>query len=137
MSAGHLEQARAAFLQGLHTLEAGDWLPAAVTHRDGIATPPQQYVRQLFDDYADEFDAHPVKQLRYPGHQLWIARLPPEAAPRFPRVPEPGCGTGPCGAHVRSRAGHLSGVDTSPAMVDKARQRSVYDTLQVADSSAR
>ncbi|MDE2616378.1 MAG: hypothetical protein KGL73_05060 [Burkholderiales bacterium] len=38
---------------------------------------------------------------------------------------------------MRSRAGHLSGVDTSPAMVDKARQRSVYDTPQVADSSAR
>ncbi len=106
---------------------------AAVTHRDGVATPPPQYVRQLFDDYADAFDAHLVQQLRYQGHQLLIDRLPPEAGSRFPRVLDLGCGTGLCGAHVRSRVDHLSGVDISPAMVDKAGLRAVYDALHVGD----
>ncbi len=134
--AGQFEQAAACFQRALDN--GGDpeilgYFLAAVKHTDGVSTPPQQYVRQLFDDYANEFDAHLVKQLRYQGHQLLIDRLPPEAGPRFPRVLDLGCGTGLCGAHVRSRADHLTGVDISPAMIDKARQSAVYDTLQVGD----
>jgi predicted TPR repeat methyltransferase len=134
--AGQFEQAATCFQRALDS--GGDpevltYFLAAVTHKEGVATPPQQYVKQLFDDYADEFDAHLVQQLGYQGHQLLIDRLPPEAGPRFHRVLDMGCGTGLCGAHVRARADHLSGVDISPAMVDKARLRAVYDTLQVGD----
>lgn len=134
--AGQFKQAAACFQRALDS--GGDpdilgYFLAAVTHGSGVSTPPQQYVRQLFDDYADEFDAHLVKQLRYQGHQLLIARLPSEAGPRFPRVLDLGCGTGLCGAHVRARVDHLTGVDIAPAMVAKARQRAVYDALHVAD----
>jgi len=106
---------------------------AAVTKQDGVSTPPRQYVRQLFDEYADEFDAHLVKQLGYRGHQALIDRLPPAAGPRFSRALDLGCGTGLCGACVRSRVDDLAGVDLSPAMVEKARQRAVYDTLYAGD----
>lgn len=134
--AGQYAQAARCFRQALDS--GGDpeilgYFLAAVTHQDGVSTPPTQYVRQLFDDYAEEFDTHLVRQLRYQGHQLLIDRLPVQAGPRFLRVLDLGCGTGLCGAHVRARADHLSGVDISPAMVDKARQRAVYDTLHVGD----
>lgn len=134
--AGQFEQAAACFQRALDS--GGDpevlrYFLAAVTHKEDVASPPQQYVRQLFDDYAEAFDTHLVQQLGYQGHQLLIDRLPPEAGPRFPRVLDLGCGTGLCGAHVRARADHLSGVDISPAMVDKARRRAVYDALHVGD----
>lgn len=104
---------------------------------DGKVVPPStSYVRQLFDEYAEEFDHHLVDQLAYQGHRLLLERLPPQAGPRYARVLDLGCGTGLCGLHVRQHAGRLVGVDLSPAMVEKARQRGIYDALHVADVHA-
>ena len=44
-----------------------------------------------------------------------------------------GCGTGLSGAAFKDRAGHLTGIDLSPAMIEKARSRGIYDSLAVAD----
>jgi len=44
-----------------------------------------------------------------------------------------GCGTGLCGPLFRPLAATLAGVDLSPAMIDKARRRGVYDRLEVGD----
>ena len=49
------------------------------------------------------------------------------------RVLDLGCGTGLAGAAFRSRAAYLSGVDLSPAMIEKARARDIYDALAVGD----
>lgn len=100
------------------------------------ATPPH-YVRQLFDQYAEQFDDHLVRQLGYRGHERLIDLLPPGAGTRFPRVLDLGCGTGLCGVHLRAnlllRHDVLAGVDISPAMLEKARARGVYDTLHPLD----
>mmetsp|Transcript_3328 Transcript_3328/g.4964 ORF Transcript_3328/g.4964 Transcript_3328/m.4964 type:complete len:501 (+) Transcript_3328:101-1603(+) len=44
-----------------------------------------------------------------------------------------GCGSGCAGVVFRSCIEHLTGVDISPEMVDKARQRGCYDLLLVGD----
>lgn len=44
-----------------------------------------------------------------------------------------GCGCGGAGVAFRSCIEHLTGVDISPEMVDKARQRGCYDRLLVGD----
>jgi predicted TPR repeat methyltransferase len=44
-----------------------------------------------------------------------------------------GCGTGLVGALVRGEAGQLDGVDLSPAMLEKARAKGIYDGLFEAD----
>lgn len=134
--AGQFEQAAACFQQALDNgadPEVVAYFLAAVTQQADVPTPPQQYVRQLFDQYAEEFDAHLVGQLGYQGHQLLVDRLPPEAGAHFSRALDLGCGTGLCGAHVRSRVDHLVGIDLAPAMVDKARQRAIYNALHVGD----
>jgi len=95
--------------------------------------PPAAYVQGLFDQYADDFDTHLVGTLGYQGHRVLIEQLPPDAPARFAHVLDLGCGTGLCGQGIRARAGRLSGIDLSPAMVERARARGVYDTLQVAD----
>lgn len=136
--AGQHAQAAACFQRALASggnPELIAYLLAAVSEpRDGKVVPPSTtYVRQLFDEYAEEFDHHLVDQLAYQGHRLLLERLPPQAGPRYARVLDLGCGTGLCGQHVRHHAGRLVGVDLSPAMVEKARQRGVYDALHVAD----
>ena len=134
--AGRFEEAASCFRQALDNGADPDtvgYFLAAVTHGADVSTPPRQYVRELFDQYAEEFDAHLVGQLGYQGHQLLIDRLPPGPGTRYTRALDLGCGTGLCGAHVRARVDELVGVDLSSAMVDKARQRAVYDTLHVGD----
>jgi predicted TPR repeat methyltransferase len=44
-----------------------------------------------------------------------------------------GCGTGLVGTRVRHLAGRLDGVDLSPAMLEKARDKKIYDRLDRSD----
>lgn len=106
---------------------------AALQHGAPVANAPRQYVQTLFDQYADEFEDHLVGQLRYQGHRVLVEQLPNACPPRFDHVLDLGCGTGLCGPHIRPRAGQLAGLDLSPAMLDKARARGVYDRLMEGD----
>ncbi|MFX8227089.1 methyltransferase domain-containing protein, partial [Acinetobacter baumannii] len=49
------------------------------------------------------------------------------------RILDLGCGTGLAGVTFMALAAHLAGVDLSPRMVEKARQRGLYDELGVGD----
>jgi predicted TPR repeat methyltransferase len=95
---------------------------------------PRAYVARLFDDYAARFDRHLVEELAYRGPAL-IAAAIDAAAPgrRFARALDLGCGTGLAGAPLRARVERLEGVDLSPAMLAKARERGLYDALEAAD----
>jgi predicted TPR repeat methyltransferase len=53
--------------------------------------------------------------------------------PLWHSVLDLGCGTGLCGALMRSRAQRLTGVDLSPTMVEHARRRGAYDQLHTDD----
>jgi predicted TPR repeat methyltransferase len=44
-----------------------------------------------------------------------------------------GCGTGLAGAVFKPLAARLDGVDLSPAMIQNARARGIYDILEVGD----
>ena len=110
-----------------HRLAAmrGEALPARAA--DG-------YVTYLFDRYADTFDES-LQGLGYHGPALAAKLL--QAAEFTPdrqlNVLDAGCGTGLCASVLQPFAAHLTGVDLSPAMVEKARQRGGYDALVVAE----
>jgi predicted TPR repeat methyltransferase len=44
-----------------------------------------------------------------------------------------GCGTGVCGLHLAGACDLLVGVDVSPAMLAKARERNLYHQLEQSD----
>jgi predicted TPR repeat methyltransferase len=48
-------------------------------------------------------------------------------------VLDAGCGSGGLGALIRPKVGRLDGVDMSPEMVEKARLKEIYDTLETGD----
>jgi predicted TPR repeat methyltransferase len=98
---------------------------------------PQAYVARLFDDYAPRFDMHLTDKLGYRAPAL-IAGALDSAAPgrRFSHALDIGCGTGLMGQAVRGRVDHLTGVDLSPGMIAKARERGLYDALEVGDAMA-
>ena len=98
------------------------------------AQAPRAYVRQLFDDYADRFDAALLDSLDYRGPALLADALGRTLGPRVGlSVLDAGCGTGLTAEVLRPWAATLDGVDLSPAMVAKARRRGLYDSLHEGD----
>jgi predicted TPR repeat methyltransferase len=91
---------------------------------------PPGYVKNLFDKYADRFDAELVHVLRYRTPEL-LERLVLRHSPRAPLdILDLGCGTGLCGQLMRPIARRLTGVDLSGNMLAHARDRDVYSELE-------
>ena len=99
---------------------------------------PVEYVKGLFDQYADTFDEHLVETLEYKTPTVLVdvmrTLLMPAAGPLD--VLDLGCGTGLCGPLLRPLARTLVGVDLSPKMLAKAGERGGYDDLVCAELSA-
>ncbi len=95
-------------------------------------TLPPAYLARLFDDYAPRFDKHLTEALGYRG-PAQITETLATIAPgrRFAAALDLGCGTGLAGVALRARVEHFTGVDISPAMVEKARALQIYDALEV------
>ena len=100
----------------------------------GFEAPLRGEVVQLFDAYADTFDAHLIELLGYRGHEAVataVAELRRGQPPGV--VVDLGCGTGLCGPGLRPLARRLIGVDLSSGMLAEARGRGLYDALVEAD----
>jgi predicted TPR repeat methyltransferase len=95
---------------------------------------PDEFVRELFDGFADSFDKNlAVLDYRVPG--LIEERIASNAMLRGRQldVLDAACGTGLCGPFLRTLAKRLTGVDLSGAMLQKAALRKVYDELIEAE----
>ena len=96
---------------------------------------PSDYVVELFDGYAASFEHHLVGELEYQTPQKLY-----DAVEEFIRdrqseldVIDLGCGTGLCGPLFRKHARFLKGVDLSPGMLVRAKERNIYDELVEGD----
>ena len=104
------------------------------------ATPAMTptYVRRLFDQYAGRYDQSLIEHLTYRGPALLrdaveaVARSAGRPM-RFGSVLDLGCGTGLAGAEFRPFADWLVGIDLSPAMIDRASAKGLYDRFVTAD----
>ncbi|HEY2588572.1 MAG TPA: tetratricopeptide repeat protein [Tepidisphaeraceae bacterium] len=110
----------------------------AAAYRGGVvpSRASDDYVRATYARFAPGFDRN-MEALRYRAPQLIAARLAVCcAAERNLDVLDAGCGTGLCGLELARYARRLVGVDLSAAMVERARERGVYDELIVAELTA-
>lgn len=136
---GRRDEAVAAFEQAI--AHGGD--PALngffLAALDGRAAPPgapDSYVRQLFDGYAAQFEAHLTRVLRYDLPQRIAARLAARATSagrRLHHALDLGCGTGLCGAALRPVCERIDGVDLSRAMLERAGATGAYTQLDEAE----
>lgn len=96
---------------------------------------PEGYVRDIFDSYADAFEAHLVGKLGYcvPEQLAQVVKLLRPQGIAIESVLDMGCGTGLFGVAIAGVCQKLVGVDIAPKMVEKARQKGVYTELMVAD----
>lgn len=94
--------------------------------------PASAYITRLYDNYAASYDQKLVGSLHYQCPQLIRAALERHCQDKV-AILDLGCGTGLCGQAVSSMATRLDGVDLSPQMIAKARQRAIYNELVVGD----
>jgi len=140
-AAGRIDEARAAldrWLQAEPDHPVAKHLRAALA--GGAETPARAsdlYVRQVFDQFADRFDDE-LAELHYQGPELIAAALARHLDAPDARLDilDAGCGTGLCGPVLRPYARRLTGVDLSPQMLERARERAIYDDLETAELTA-
>lgn len=111
------------------------FLLSALDSANAPKIAPHAYVVKLFDSYADSFDGALVDKLEYHVPELLrgaVSAIAGDVKEKYDMV-DLGCGTGLCGVHFRDMARRLTGVDLSPKMIEKARDRDVYDELRVCD----
>jgi predicted TPR repeat methyltransferase len=92
---------------------------------------PIAYIKELYDDFAGHFEERLVKDLCY--------ETPKKAADfldalnggkrSYSRMLDLGCGTGLCGQAFKGMVDSITGVDLSAGMLEKAREKGIYDAL--------
>lgn len=93
----------------------------------------QDYVRNLFNNYALYYEQHLKKMLEYSLPEQCLERLKALGFNQFLNVLDLGCGTGLSGLVWREYCDHLTGVDLSQKMLEQARKKNVYHELMEAD----
>lgn len=150
------ESARARFGMGKAWLEAGEPDRAAeafeaiaaadrpadfascMAEAQRMRTRPRsdpRYVRHLFDEFSTAYDARMLGQLSYGAPA--ILRQLAETVGVLPcnrySILDLGCGTGLSGSAFADISSRLDGLDLSASMIEKARERGIYNELLVGD----
>lgn len=89
------------------------------------------YVRETFDHFAEDFDRQLLEDLEYKAPKLiysLFGALPGGKADGL-AILDAGCGTGLSGVDFKAHAATLTGVDLSPEMLKRAKDRKIYDDL--------
>lgn len=89
-------------------------------------TQPEQTIKSLFDDYAERFDLHLVRGLKYDSPKR-VADIIRELHPdlRF-NLLDLCCGTGLLGVYLGPINGYMIGADLSEKMIEQAARHGLY-----------
>lgn len=95
------------------------------------ARASDDYVRETFDHFAEDFDRQLLEDLEYKAPKLIHAlfRDIPGVKTENLDILDAGCGTGLSGVDFKPHAAELTGVDLSPEMLKLAKKRKIYDQL--------
>jgi len=99
------------------------------------AAPPDGYVADLFDSYADDFEHDLVENLKYHIPAVLAETIRRTTSATALDIVDLGCGTGLMGAQIHPIARTLTGIDVSANMLEKARQRQIYHELFCGDAA--
>jgi predicted TPR repeat methyltransferase len=98
----------------------------------GVTAPraPDPYLEAVFGRFASFYDEHMVGALEYQAPALLFDAVSAAVGDRRPlAILDVGCGTGLVGLALHPLAHRLEGVDLSAPMLERARERGLYDVL--------
>ena len=104
---------------------------SAAIHGRNPPKPPDGYVEELFDDYAERFESHLLEKLHYQVPQLIVSVVQHRFTKENPAQLcwDLGCGTGLLGPQLGAVSNRLVGVDLSEKMLQRASEKECYDEL--------
>jgi predicted TPR repeat methyltransferase len=132
---GDLQAARAAFERA----HACDPLDPVIGHFHAASagvlpdTVESDYIRCLFDDFADRFEHTLTARLSYDTPAKLARFLRQHGADVATSVLDLGCGTGLLALELARPGRAIDGVDLSPRMLEHARTKGVYRELHAAE----
>ncbi|QCI65559.1 class I SAM-dependent DNA methyltransferase [Phreatobacter stygius] len=105
---------------------------------DGATAMSAAYVATLFDQYAPRFDQALRQGLGYRGPEILTEAVERACGLRdrqfrFARMLDLGCGTGLAAAAFKAHADAIDGVDLSRKMVEIAKTKGLYATVEAGD----
>lgn len=118
---------RALTLQANHPVAT--YMLSALTQQAIPPTPPLAYIKNLFDNYALQFDTHLKETLAYKTPELLYEKTKPYLENKKYNILDLGCGTGLSGAPFLNVAETLTGVDISGNMLAQAKAKGYYTHL--------
>jgi predicted TPR repeat methyltransferase/thioredoxin-like negative regulator of GroEL len=129
---GRLDEAEASYRQAVvlkPDYPSAKHMLAAFTG-ETTATAPRDYVERLFDNYAAKFENSLVVNLEYKIPRLITEMIIKDSKfDLLGSIMDLGCGTGLVGMEIKQFCEHLEGIDLSEKMLDKAKEKGVYNKL--------
>jgi predicted TPR repeat methyltransferase len=100
-----------------------------------IDSTPSEYIKDIFNSYSETFDEALLDGLKYAVPEKLRSLFDALGYPVkfFSRCIDLGCGTGLAGNAFGELCKHLTGVDLSEKMIEKAMEKDIYDVIQVAE----
>ena len=129
---GRLEEAEARYKQAIALKPDYPFVKHMLAAFTGetTATAPLDYVEGLFDNYAANFDTSLVKNLEYKIPRFIAEMIIKDSEfDLLGSIMDLGCGTGLFGVEINQYCRHLEGIDLSEKMLDKAKEKDVYNKL--------
>lgn len=116
-----------------------NYILAALTQESAQTTAPDDYVTNLFDNYAGYYDKHVAEVLQYQVpkliREIIDAYLIKQNITKKLTILDLGCGTGLTGSALQAMASKLIGVDLSNKMLNSAKLKNCYDQLYCSEIS--
>ena len=104
--------------------------------RDALPPPraSNTCIEHIYSYFASFYDRNMCEELEYQAPKfLWEALAMALSGRKDLIALDAGCGTGLFGLAIKPATQCLVGVDLSEAMIDQARQRGIYDSLEKAE----
>jgi predicted TPR repeat methyltransferase len=105
------------------------YMLSALKQRSIPSSSPLEYVKNLFDNYAFQFDTHLQETLQYKTPTLLYEQIAPYLKEKKYNILDLGCGTGLSGEPFIGIAETLTGIDISKKMLARAKIKNYYDEL--------
>ena len=134
---GRRDDARNAFAQYLEYCPEDASIRLILTALRDEAPPPRapdECILQIFNDFSSHYDTKMRDNLSYQAPERVQELIRAEIGDvKGLDILDIGCGTGLAGVGLKERAACLVGIDLSAEMIEHAREREIYDQLEIAE----
>lgn len=110
------------------------YMLACLKKSSAMKKAPAQYIKNLFDAYASNYEENLIDNLEYRAPRVLAEMLENlNDNNLYSRCLDLGCGTGLAGEVLKKFCHSIDGVDLAEKMLEKAKSKKIYDSLNCSE----